>query len=190
MKSFLPLVVLSLAPLGALWAQSASPSEVRVAPVKMKEAKEAGATTKVAKFAPLAYFDANCARCHGPNGSFYGAEFGKGLKDDAALKQIVAEMCEGPGGAPLEGESLEILTEFHRTLRDGKPFATVVSKNETEWKGEASPDSKVTLESGGKSVAAEQKGNVWSVKLPAEFERKGAKVVARRGETVSEVEAS
>ncbi len=161
-----------MAPLGALWAQSADTT-----------AKQPDG------FAPLAYFDANCARCHGPNGSFYGADFGKNLKDDAALRQIVREMCEGPGNAPLDAAKLEILTDFHRALRDDVPFVTVVARSAAGLSGEASPDAKVTLENGEKSVAATQVGNVWSVNWPVDFEKKGAKVVARRGEKVREIEA-
>lgn len=159
------LLGVALWPLGTLWAQSESQ-----------------------RFAPLAYFEDNCARCHGPNGSFYGAEFGKGLKDDAALKQVVREMCEGPGNAPLDDAKLEILTEFHRALRDDKPFLCVVWQGEAELKGEASPDATVSLENGAKSIAAERKGNQWSVKWPADFELKGAKVVACRGEKRVQVE--
>jgi hypothetical protein len=58
---------------------------------------------------------------------------------------------------------------------------------ETGLTGESSPDAKVTLENAGKSVAAEQNGNKWSVNLPADFELKGAKLVARRGEKSVEV---
>ncbi len=170
MKPFLPLLGLCLAPLGALWGQSADKPE-----------------KKLESFAPLAYFDANCARCHGPNGSFYGKDFGKGLKDDAALKQIVREMCEGPGNAPIDEAKLEVLTEFHRALRDDAPFVTVVSQSAAGLSGEASPDAKLMLESGAQSVVVEQKGNAWSVNFPADFKVEGAKIVARRGEKVREV---
>ena len=171
MRAFL-LMGLALWPLGALWAQNPE-----------KKAEESAPP-----FAPLAYFDANCARCHGPNGSFYGANFGKTLKDDAALKQVVKDMCEGPGNAPLDAAKLEVLTDFHRALRDDKPFLVVVSQSAAGLSGEASPDAQITLESGAQSVAVEQKGNAWSVNFPVDFKKEGARLVARRGDKVSEID--
>lgn len=182
MKSFLPLLALCLAPLGALLAQPADKPGA-----DKPGAADAKPDAKAEGFAPLAYFDANCARCHGPNGSFYGKNFGKDLKTDAALKEIVQAMCEGPGNAPLDAAKLEILTDFHRALRDDTPFVTIVARSATGLSGEASPDAKLTLESGAQSVAVMQKGNGWSVNFPADFKVEGAKIMARRGEKVREV---
>lgn len=132
------------------------------------------AAPKATHFAPLDYFEANCARCHGPNGSFYGAEFGKGLKDDAALRHIVQEMAEGPGNAPLSPENLEILTDFHRSLRDGKPYIVLVSAQKSEscltLSGEATPESKITLENGKEVLAVKLEGHKWSVSVPPNFD--------------------
>jgi hypothetical protein len=73
-------------------------------------------------------------------------------------------------------------------LRDDVPFVTIVARSQVELSGEASPDATVTLENEGKCVVAERKGNEWSVKWPADFEKKGAKLVARRGEKAKEVD--
>lgn len=182
-----PILFLGLAllPLGVLRAQTPPPVYQRVAPTK----GDAEPTTEktAPSFAPLAYFDKNCARCHGPNGSFYGDSFGKNLKDDAALRQIVKEMCEGPGNAPLNEKNLDILTDFHRALRDNLPFLVLVSQDAKVLSGEASPDAKVTLEDGAQSVVVEQKGNAWKVEIPADFKLEGAKIVARRGAKFSEI---
>ena len=184
MKPFL-LLGLALFPLGVLRAQTTAPVAPKVAPATEKTAPT---TEKAAAgFAPLSYFDANCARCHGPNGSFYGKDFGKNLKDDAALRQIVKEMCEGPGNAPINEKSLDILTDFHRALRDNSPFLVLVAQDAKVLSGEASPDAKITLENGAQNVAVEQKGNAWKVAIPADFKFEGAKLVARRGEKVSEI---
>ncbi len=132
------------------------------------------AAPKPTNFAPLDYFEENCARCHGPNGSFYGTEFGKGLKDDDALRHIVKEMAEGPGNAPLSPENLEILTDFHRSLRDGKPYIVVVEARKSEkcliLSGEATPDSQITLENGKEVVAVKLEGHKWSVAVPPNFD--------------------
>ncbi len=190
MKSIF-LLGLALSPLGVLRAQSVAPTPEKPVPPTLIERKaesnKPGGIGAVQNFAPLKYFDANCARCHGPNGSFYGANFGKTLKDDAALRQIVKEMCEGPANAPINEKSLEILTDFHRALRDNAPFLVLVSQNEKTLSGEASPDAKLTLENGTQSIAIQQKGNDWTLDWPADFSKTGAKIVARRGEKSREI---
>jgi hypothetical protein len=162
------IAALAFAPLGAIYAQPEAP--------------------KTSGFAPLDYFSAKCARCHGPNGSFYGAKFGKGLKDDAALKDIVKAMCDGPGGAPLEEHDLEILTDFHRALRDGKPYLVAVELKDGVLSGEASPGAKITLESGTKIVEVKLEGNKWSLPVAADFVWKDAKLRAVKGEAETIVE--
>ena len=156
------LLTLALVPLGMLRAQTES--------------------EKTAPFAPLDYFDANCTRCHGPYGSFYGAEFGKNLKDDAALRHIVKEMAEGPGNAPLNHKDLETLTDFHRALRDGKPYLVLVATEKNEvgitLRGEATPESKVTLEDGTQIVEVTLEGHKWDVSVPTGFEVGKAKLRA------------
>lgn len=131
------------------------------------------AAPKSSNFAPLDYFDANCARCHGPNGSFYGANFAKNLKDDAALRHVVQEMAEGPGNAPLSEADLEVLTDFHRSLRDGKPYLVLVSVQKSEkclvLRGEATPDATISLENGKEVLPVKLEGHSWSVSLPADF---------------------
>ena len=77
-------------------------------------------------FAPLSYFAANCARCHGPNGSFYGDSFAR-TRDDASLRQIVHDMAFGPAQAPIDDPKLEVLTAYHRSLIDKKPFLSLSS---------------------------------------------------------------
>lgn len=130
-----------------------------------------GATPEKSAFAPLDYFAANCARCHGPYGEFYGAGFAQNKTDDQ-LRQIVQEMAEGPGNAPLENAELDILTAYHLSLRDQKPFLVVV-KRETDgdfvnWSGEATPDSKLTY--GQTKVPLD--GHQWKLRLPAQTEEK------------------
>ena len=99
-------------------------------------------------FAPLSYFAANCARCHGPNGSFYGDSFAR-TRDDASLRQIVHDMAFGPAQAPIDDAKLEVLTAYHRSLIGKKPFlslssavvgsATGATKNDIVPNGGAKP---------------------------------------------------
>ena len=49
----------------------------------------------------MAYFEKNCARCHGPLGSFYGDDFGRHLATPTAMRAVVKEMVEGPARSTL-----------------------------------------------------------------------------------------
>lgn len=121
---------------------------------------------RTTNFAPLDYFNDKCARCHGAYGSFYGKEFGKG-KTDAQLAQVVQEMCDGPAQAHLEPRDLEVLTAWHRALRDGKPFVASVNYGNSVLSGEASPTSSVVLETTtGEKTMVPLNGHRWSAGLP------------------------
>ena len=124
------------------------------------------AAPQTTNFAPLDYFNDKCARCHGAYGSFYGTEFAKG-KTDAQLAGVVQEMCEGPAQAPLSSHDVEILTAWHRALRDGKPFVASVDFKNSVLSGEATPDSKVALETTtGEKTMVPLTGHKWSAGLP------------------------
>ena len=148
-------------------------------------AGEAATGPQATGFAPLAYFNENCARCHGDYGSAYGDEFAKN-RDDASLREVVHEMAEGPGQAPLSEAELDIETEFHRALRDKKPFVVIVKSEKTDagWQlsGEVSPGA--TLQINGETVEIE--GANWSHCVAP-----GAvKLRAQQGETVTELDAN
>ena len=140
------------------------------------------------KFAPLAYFNANCARCHGEYGSFYGEDFAKGL-DDAALHDIVAEMANGPAQAPLAPADLDAVTRWHRAVRDKKPFVVVVKSEKTgagwQLSGEISPGA--TLQVNGKDI--EVKGSDWTASV-APDDAKSVKLRAQKGDVATELDAS
>lgn len=139
----------------------------------------------ITSFAPLAYFNDNCARCHGEYGSFYGEGFAKNL-DDAALQSVVAAMANGPAQAPLSPADLEVVTAWHRAFRDGKPFVAIVKSEKTEakWKlsGEISPGA--TLQINGTDVKVD--GSNWTATVGAE----PLKLRACKGEAVTELDAS
>ena len=140
---------------------------------------------RATKFAPLAYFNQSCARCHGDYGSNYGDDFAKNL-DDKALYQIVDEMADGPAQAPLSPADVETLTAWHRAKRDGKPFVVIVQTEKTDdgWRlsGEVSPGA--TLQINGENV--EVKGSNWEHRVAA-----GAvKLCATKGDAVTELDAS
>ena len=170
--------------------QIAPDSDVKTPDVKTPDVKSSDAKTsdaaepQVAKFAALEYFNKNCARCHGTNGSFYGDDFGKGL-DDAHLRDAVDSMAKGPGGAPIDAHDLTVLTAWHRALRDKKPFVSIVKAEPKDggWilSGEISPGAQLQIN--GETVPVE-KAN-WTHQVAA-----GAiKVCAKQGEAVTEFDA-
>jgi len=109
----------------------------------------------VTGFAPLDYFEDNCARCHGDYGAFYGPTFGAGMSDKD-LRQAVDDMATGPGEAPLKPSELDIETAWHCSVRDHKPFASVTAWTGGHLTGDASPGATITLTDGK---------NTWNVDL-------------------------
>src|SRR5262249_43547502 len=131
--------------------------------------KPAGATTQkgfIPAFKAIAYYDDSCRRCHGPQGSFYDPELGKGLTDKQLMK-IVDDMANGPGQSPLTPDQLEIETAFHRALVAGTPYLSVTALEPEKISGEVMPEAKVTLTAGKKTLDAKVEDSAWSVALPA-----------------------
>jgi hypothetical protein len=116
---------------------------------------------------PIATYDAACARCHGPNGSFYGPALGKG-KTDAQLRQVIQEMAEGPSQLPpLPQRELDAQTAYHRALIKAEPFLAVTVRTPNKIEGEATSGAAVTVTTGGKTTAAKVEGSHWSAYLAA-----------------------
>lgn len=118
-------------------------------------------------FRALDYFQTNCARCHGDYGAAYGLEFGKNLTD-RQLQDFVRDMAEGPAQAPLSDADLAVVTDFHRALRDGRPFGGVVAWKGGVLSGEALPGSTVSLELPGQTLDVPLDGNAWKIAVPAD----------------------
>ena len=165
----------------ALAADDAPNDAPKLKPIAVGESAGPRAT----KFAPLAYFNESCARCHGDYGSNYGDDFAKNL-DDKALHDIVGEMAAGPAQAPLSPADVEILTAWHRAKRDGKPFVIIVKTEKTEagWQlsGEVSPGA--TLQINGEAVEVE--GSNWQHCVATG----DAKLRAEVGDEVTELDAN
>lgn len=153
-------------------------------------AEAAKDTAPVAAFAALDYFDNKCARCHGK----YGANYGDSLKtrDDQSLRAIVHDMAHGPAQAPIEQAQLEVLTAWHRSLIDGKPFVSIVEiKRDGETMtlaGEATPDAVVSVIEGEKEIVATRDGHRWTAKISSDLAK--LCVRAKVGEATSEIAPS
>ena len=186
MKFVVPVLTAALL-CGAMMAARASESAATqsdLKPIVPGETLAQDGAPRVTHFAPLGYFNEKCARCHGQFGSFYGEDFGQG-KTDAELRQSVDAMCQGPAQAPLEAHDLDVLTAWHKSLRDGKPFVALVAAKAAgagfELQGEISPGA--SLEVNGKKVEVE--GAKWTARVG----QGAVKLRARQGDEVTEVDA-
>jgi len=116
-------------------------------------------------FAPITYFEDNCARCHGSNGSAYGPEFGKHLSD-AQLTKVIDDMAVGPGNAPVNARQLDVLVAYHHAMIARQPFVAVTKTTPTgeqlTLEGEVTPNTALTV---GNTVATVD-GTNWSVTIP------------------------
>jgi hypothetical protein len=115
--------------------------------------------------APISYFEDRCARCHGPQGSFYGDAFGKNLTEEA-LRKVVYDMCRNQGEMKLEGVDLDAQIAYHRSMISKEPFLVVTHREKGQLAGEASEKAVVTVRFKRSSVRAEVKGTVWRVAVP------------------------
>lgn len=178
--------LLTVTSCGIAWAAAPDaatpPSRPPLSPIIAGEKTDG---PRVAAFAPLAYFNENCARCHGEYGATYDDDFGKD-RSDASLHEIINEMADGPGQAPLSPAELDAVTAWHRALRDKKPFVVIVKSEKTDagfqLSGEISPGA--TLEINGENVEVD--GSNWTFCVAP-----GAlKLRATRGEATTQLDAN
>lgn len=115
-------------------------------------------------FKPIGYFNDRCGSCHGNYGSFWGEGFAKHL-DDAALRNVVKEMADGPAQAPLDDQPLAALVAYHRSLVDGAPFLIVTHRTDSSLHGEVTPGSTVVIEQDNHQIPAKVVGHTWTAAL-------------------------
>ncbi len=80
-------------------------------------------TFRTLETGPVESFEKNCARCHGPHGSFYGTGFGS--REHKELKKIVEEMMRGPAFLQPSEADIEAMTAYHHALSSGEPFISI-----------------------------------------------------------------
>ena len=115
-------------------------------------------------FQPIGYFNDRCGSCHGNYGAFWGEGFARHL-DDAALREMVREMTEGPAQAPLDPQPLGALIAYHRSLADGTPFILISRRDGGVLAGEVTPGATVIARSGERTIAATVDGHSWTLTL-------------------------
>ncbi|MCC6485305.1 MAG: hypothetical protein IT209_10710 [Armatimonadetes bacterium] len=146
----------------------------------------AATAPKVSAFAPVDYFQAKCASCHGK----YGAMMLKTIvkRSDAQLKQDVQQMAAVHSRAPLSGDRLSAEIAYNRSLKDGKPFVILTSATSSRLAGEMTPGSAVTVKSGATSLKASASGHQWSVSVPKKFDISKAAVTVKNGKGASTIQ--
>ena len=120
-----------------------------------------------AQLGPIAVYEKACARCHGPNGSFYGPELGKG-KTDAQLKKAVQDMADNQGQIELTPDEVEEQTAYHRAIIKKEPFIAITAQSKTELKGETMTKALITVTVAGKPMKVTRKDFIWQAKLEGE----------------------
>lgn len=136
------------------------------------------------KTGPISYFNDQCARCHGDDGSFAGVAFVAAPASDAELVRAVEEMVEGPAEDRVEGAELGALIAFHRTLVLDEPFVAVTKIDPDEVTGEVSPGARVRVRFGESDVEAPVDEQTWLAAAPKGFDAR-----ARREEVSVEASA-
>ncbi|MEI8195076.1 MAG: hypothetical protein WCI73_04125 [Phycisphaerae bacterium] len=119
-------------------------------------------------FGATTYFAQHCARCHGPEGQFWGERYGRNLPPPQLVEKI-RMMAAGPGQAPVTDPQLATLTTFLQTIVARQPYAEVVTVNaqgaDVTITGEAANDVTIQVEAGGKKYPVEVIDNVWTMHL-------------------------
>jgi len=166
-------ISLSLSLLGAAMELYAStPATPTSAPIGVATSQTAPA------FVAMAYYDQNCAHCHGPQGSFYGPTLGNDLTDTQLLK-AVNDMARGAGNAPVTPDQLKVETAFHRSLIMRNPFLSVTQMGaDGKWTGESMPDAKVVVLVGRQQIQATMEDWNWSAQVPAGTKASDVKISA------------
>lgn len=117
------------------------------------------------KVGPISYFDDHCAKCHGPQGSFYGDDFGKNLKE-GALHKVVDDMCRHQGEAPLDGADLEAEVAYHRAMIAKEPFLAITKITSMQISGEVTEKSVVRVKFKRSTIWAIVNNTAWKTAIP------------------------
>ncbi len=116
------------------------------------------------KLAPLAYYAAKCARCHGPEGSYYPDHFAT-QKTDKQLWEVLDRMARGAGQAPIQGIDLDVQVAFHRAIDRQLPFIAWTKIQGATLSGETTTD-QLEAKIGSKNLPISVKDEAWTLTIP------------------------
>ena len=112
----------------------------------------------------ISLYDKACVRCHGPGGSFYGSELGKG-KTAAQLRKMVWEMCIAQGGLTVSQREIDAMTAYHRSIMTREPYVEIIAVTAKTITGEATPGTTLQLETRGRLAPVTITENRWIATL-------------------------
>ncbi|GEM_PF-2495749 len=133
------------------------------------------------KVAPRAYFTAHCQRCHGVDGINFVPGFAKEPPDK--LKADIVRMADGPGGAPLKPEDVEVQIAYHRLISAQKPFVAWTEREGLTLKGEVAEGADLKASVGKLTVDDD---GVWTLVLPSEADLKTLRLTATLDKATTE----
>ena len=112
----------------------------------------------------ISLYNKACVRCHGPGGSFYGSELGKG-KTAAQLRKMVWEMCIAQGGLTVSQREIDAMTAYHRSIMTREPYVEIIAVTAKTITGEATPGTTLQLETRGRLAPVTITENRWLATL-------------------------
>ena len=122
------------------------------------------------KDGPLSVYDNHCSRCHGVNGSLYGASFY--ALDEHDLEYEVYDMMTGPAQLKPSTAEVEAMNRYHFAIQQKTPFACITNaesfymNNAISLTGESTPNTMITLNKGQEEIAAVITKHKWTVQNP------------------------
>ncbi len=125
------------------------------------------------KSPPRAYFTAHCQRCHGVDGDHFIPGFAD--EPETKLRADIVRMAEGPGGAPLKPEDVDVQVAYHRLMSSERPFVSWTSRDGLTLKGEVTDGAKLTSNVGEPKV---DEDGAWTLTLPSEADFTKLKLTA------------
>lgn len=138
--------------------------------------------TEPLKVAPREYFARHCQRCHGVDGSNFVPGFAD--EPEEKLRADIVRMADGPGGAPLEPEDVEVQIAYHRLFSDERPFASWTAREGLTLTGELSEGAKLAANVGEAKI---DKDGGWSLALPSEADFARLRLTATLGKRAAEL---
>jgi hypothetical protein len=124
---------------------------------------------------PIDYIAGTCAKCHGPEASGHKAEAIGKYRDDAKLRALLPTMfLRAQIAHPPEGDELETLIAYHRSVIVHEPFITVTDAEAPvggtiTLLGEVSSKSDVTFTVKGETMKAVMDGpTYWRATVPTD----------------------
>lgn len=122
---------------------------------------------------PIAYYVANCARCHGDIAEPYlGLDQPKRGQD---MVEAIEEMAAGPAQAPLEPDALRQQVALHNAIFDKKPFVWIDPTRRDAVAGEVLPGTTLSFEGPDGTSAPPVKDNRF------ELPRRPVTLIGKRG---------